>query len=46
MHAKAKRERRSRNEFTLVERRGGNLWAYLQIPVCAVLIILLIRLVH
>jgi hypothetical protein len=46
MHAKAKRERRKRNEFTFIERRGGTMWSYLQIPVCAVLIILLIRLVH
>jgi len=46
MRLKKRKERRSKSQFTLVERRHGNAWAYIQIPLCAVLVIYLIRLMH
>jgi hypothetical protein len=46
MRPKKIKERRRKTQFALVERRVGSLWAYLQIPLCAVLLICLIRLIH
>jgi hypothetical protein len=43
--SKAK-ERRHANELTLVEQRRGRLWTYAQVPVCATLVLCLLRLVQ
>jgi len=46
MRLKKIKERRRKSQFTLVERRHISLWAYLQIPLCAVLVVCLFRLLH
>jgi hypothetical protein len=40
------KERRHANELTLVEQRRGRLWTYAQVPVCATLVLCLLRLVQ
>jgi len=45
LKASKTKERRRKNELTLVERRRGSLWMYAQIPVCATLVICLFRIV-
>jgi|RhiMetdeSRZDD1v2_1073273.scaffolds.fasta_scaffold3675024_2 hypothetical protein len=46
MRPKKNKERRRKPQLTLIERRHGIVWMYLQIPVCAVLLLYLITLVR